>query len=85
MKNIRTIKQMVTAIKQQRISLNMTQAQLGEKSGLGQSQIAKLENQAVEPGLGKVLKVLAALDLELDLTSKNQTSSPKIKLKWKDD
>lgn len=85
MKNIRTIKQMVTAIKQQRISLNLTQAQLGEKSGLGQSQIAKLENQAVEPGLGKVLKVLAALDLELDLTSKNQTSSPKIKLKWKDD
>lgn len=58
------------AIKARRRELKLTQQALSEKSGLGIRFISEIENGKATAELGKVLELLAALDLQLRVTGR---------------
>lgn len=53
------------AIKEARKKKGYTQITLADKSGLKQSQIARLENNTSEPRVSTLIKLSKALDFEL--------------------
>lgn len=61
----RNPKQVGNIIRRVRKKRGLTQAQLGEKSGLWQETISMIENGHPAAKQGTILAVLAALDLEL--------------------
>ncbi len=67
----RSATQLAAAIRRRRKELNMTQAVLGEKTGLRQATIYAVEKG--EPGtqINTIFKILAALDMEL--ANRNRT------------
>lgn len=50
-----------------RIELGLSQAQLAELTGIGQSNIARLESKKAVPNLNTVLKVAKALNCQLTI------------------
>ena len=50
-----------------RLSRNMTQKELAERSGLKQSAIARIENNGTLPRIDTVIKIAEALNTSLDL------------------
>ena len=48
---------------------NITQAKLAQLTKLTQSVIARFESKKAEPQLGTLLKILEALDCELEIIS----------------
>lgn len=72
----RSATQLAAAIRRRRKEINMTQAELGEKTGLRQATINAVEKG--EPGtqIDTIFKILAVLDMEL--VNRNRTKgSPK--------
>ena len=65
--NIRTPGQLVNALKRQRKLRELTQATLGESSGLPQTTVSKIEVEMIDPTLSTLFKILAALDLEIEI------------------
>jgi DNA-binding XRE family transcriptional regulator len=53
------------AIKEARLNLGLTQAQLGELVGVQKAQISKIENSAKDARIGTLLKVFDALGAKL--------------------
>lgn len=50
-----------------RVAQGLSQRQLGERIGLPQSNIARLESGNTDPGLSKIIELARALDLDLQL------------------
>jgi transcriptional regulator with XRE-family HTH domain len=60
---------------QARKSREMTQEELANKSGLGQSQISQIEHQAINPQLSTIQDLARVLDLELMLIPRHLLSA----------
>jgi HTH-type transcriptional regulator/antitoxin HipB len=61
----RTPKQFTEALRRFRRKLNLSQKEVGEKVGLPQTTVSKIEKELISPSLGNLYKLLAALDLEI--------------------
>ena len=68
----RSAKQLGLAIQQQRQTQNLTQGALANLIGTGQKTISKIENGNGATKVDTIFAVLAALDLELVLKSRNK-------------
>lgn len=73
---IRTPQQLGAVLQGYRKSQQLTQAQVGERVGLPQKEISKLELNATHSSLARVFRLLAALDLELVVRARNQKAPP---------
>ena len=73
---VRTPKQAGAILRRIRRNSVISQGELGEKAGLWQETISKVENGAPGTRLETIFAILAALDLELIITprSKSETS-----------
>jgi len=74
--HIRTSAQLVNALKRYRKQRSLTQAALGESAGLPQTTISKIEVELIDPGLSTLFKLLAALDLEIEVRERKSSARP---------
>lgn len=75
--NIRTPSQLINAVKRARKLQGLTQARLGESAGLPQTTVSKVEVEMIDPSLSTVFKILAALDLEIEVKERKSSASAK--------
>ena len=68
----RNPRQIGNAIQRVRKQLNWSQRELGEKAGLWQETISKIENGHSDTKVGTLLAVLSALDLELQIAPRSK-------------
>jgi HTH-type transcriptional regulator / antitoxin HipB len=71
---IRSPKSLGNAIHRARKEQRLSQTQLGEKTGMQQSDISKIENGHAAMKLETLLSLLAALDLDLQITPRAKSS-----------
>ncbi|WP_019558152.1 helix-turn-helix domain-containing protein [Thioalkalivibrio sp. ALE12] len=71
----RTPKQIGTIVRRVRRKQGLTQAALGEKSGLRQETISLIENGNPATRLETLLAVLAALDLEFQIAPRARSAA----------
>jgi HTH-type transcriptional regulator / antitoxin HipB len=78
MRQVRTVVDLGVVVRAARRRANWTQAELAERAGVSRQWVVALESgQAARAELGRVLSVLAALDLPMtfpDLASKDQST-----------
>ena len=72
--NIRTSKQLGEAIRAQRLKLKLRQTDLARKASVRQALISELENGAISARVDTVIKVIAALDLDLTIIPRQSAS-----------
>lgn len=72
---IDVIAYLVEVIVARRKQLNITQAELGAKVKMSQSQIARVENCSTVPRLDTVIAIADALGLEITLAEKEQAAA----------
>lgn len=60
-----------------RLAQGLSQRELGERIGLPQSNIARLESGGADPSLSKILELARALDLDLKLVPRKALSAIK--------
>lgn len=75
---VRLPKQLGNVLRGHRTLAGLTQAQLGARAGLRQATISQIEGGSSATKLGTVCTLLAALDLELTIASRSQSSSQDI-------
>lgn len=68
----RTPKQLAALLRRARRQANLTQAQLGEKAGLWQETISKIEGGQGATRISTLFELLAALDLELEIKPRSK-------------
>ena len=73
---IRTPQQLGPVLQGYRKTHGWTQARVGQTVGLPQSEISKLELDPSSASLGRVFKLLAALDLELVIRPRGKNAPP---------
>lgn len=61
------VAELLEQLRAARLAQGLSQRQLGERIGLPQSNIARLENGNTDPGLSKIIELARALDLDLKL------------------
>ena len=71
----RTAKQLGAIIRRERRNLGLSQAQLGEKIGLRQATISKLEAGGPATQLRTLLDALSAMNLEIIIDKRGKTST----------
>lgn len=64
---LKKINDLITTIIKRRIDMGLTQKQLAEQANLKQSAIARLESYKVKPSLETLVKVLYALELNIEV------------------
>lgn len=74
----RTAKQLGAIIRRERRKRGLTQAQLGQKIGLRQATISKLEAGEPATQLRTLLDALTALNLEITIDTRGKTSTDDI-------
>jgi HTH-type transcriptional regulator/antitoxin HipB len=72
--HIRSPSQLINTLKRYRKLRAFTQAELGESAGLPQTSISKIEVEMIDPSLGTLFKILAALDLELEIRERKSST-----------
>jgi HTH-type transcriptional regulator/antitoxin HipB len=72
--HVRTPSQLINALKRFRKQRDLTQAELGESSGLPQTTVSKVEVELIDPSLSTVFRILAALDLEIEVKERASVS-----------
>lgn len=70
---IRDEKELGEAIRKARLGRSWRQEDLARQAGTRQKLISALENGTGSPRIRTVLKVLAALDLDLDIVARDRT------------
>ncbi len=70
---IRTSQQLGAILRRIRRNYNLSQSELGEKAGLWQETISKVENGAPGTKLETIFAILAALDLEVVVTPRSKS------------
>ena len=74
---IRTAEQLIPLFQAFRKRQNLTQAELATRLGVGQQTVSQLERHPNKATLERLLRALAAMDVEMVLVSKSsQTPSP---------
>ena len=73
---VRTPQQLGPILQGYRKTRALTQAQVGQTIGLPQGEISKLELDPSSASLGRVFKLLAALDLELVVRPRGKNAQP---------
>lgn len=76
--HIRSPSQLLNTLKRIRKERKLTQAELGESSGLPQTTVSKIEVEAIDPSLGSLFKLLAALDLEIEVKERKSAMTRKV-------
>jgi transcriptional regulator with XRE-family HTH domain len=61
------VAELLEQLRAARLAQGLSQRQLGERIGLPQSNIARLESGNTDPGLSKIIELARALDLDLQL------------------
>ena len=74
----RTPKQIGAAIRRARRATGLSQAQLGEKAGVWQETVSKIENGVGGTKIDTVFDLLAALDLEIQIAPRSKGSAAEI-------
>jgi HTH-type transcriptional regulator/antitoxin HipB len=74
----RTPKQIGTLIQRARRNRQMSQTDLGQRTGLRQSTISLIEQGNAATKVGTLLTVLAALDLEFRIASRSKAGPAEI-------
>lgn len=69
---IRNNKELGEAIRAERLKQGLRQVDLARKASVGQARISELENGATSPCVDTVLKVLAALNLDLAIETRRK-------------
>jgi HTH-type transcriptional regulator / antitoxin HipB len=73
---IRTPRQLGPVLQGYRKSRRLTQASLGQAVGVPQGDISKLELDPSRTSLGRIFKLLAAMDLELVIRPRDKRTPP---------
>ncbi|HEY3762869.1 MAG TPA: helix-turn-helix domain-containing protein [Verrucomicrobiae bacterium] len=78
MKNypIKTPQQLGAVLQGCRKTRQLTQAKVGERVGLPQKEISKLELNPANTSLARVFKLLAALDMEIVVRERGASGNP---------
>jgi HTH-type transcriptional regulator/antitoxin HipB len=71
---IQTPTQLAMHLRGIRLAKGLTQKQLGEKLGLSQTRLARIESDPLSVSVGQLLKVLDALDGRMLLDAGNHTN-----------
>lgn len=74
----RTPQQLGAIIRRARRNMELSQAELGEKTGLWQETISKVESGQSAARLGTILDLLAALNLEIEVRPRRKGSAADI-------
>lgn len=61
------VAELLEQLRAARLAQGLSQRQLGERIGLPQSNVARLESGNTDPGLSKIIELARALDLDLQL------------------
>lgn len=69
---VRNNKELGEAIRARRLKKDLRQVDLARKASVRQALISELENGAISARLDTVLKVLAALDLDLAIATRRK-------------
>ena len=72
---IKTPRQLGAVLQGYRKNLMLTQMQVGARVGLPQKEISKLEIDPSSAALARVFKLLAALELEIVVREREQSST----------
>ncbi|MDX1836680.1 helix-turn-helix domain-containing protein [Legionella taurinensis] len=67
-------------LRDQRKKLQLTQKEMGERVGLKQKTISALENNPENASIRTLQRVLAALEMDMQLTPKN--AADETKMQW---
>ena len=70
---IRTPRQLGPVLQGYRKTRGLTQASVGQTVGVPQGEISKLELDSSSTSLGRIFKLLAALDLELVVRARDKS------------
>ena len=73
-KVIRSNKDLGAAIRLQRKARNLRQVDVARKASVRQAMVSELENGATAAKLDTLIRVLAALDLDLSVVARRKTS-----------
>ena len=73
-KIIRSNKDLGAAIRLQRKASNLRQVDVARKASVRQAMVSELENGATAAKLDTLIRVLAALDLDLSVVTRRETS-----------
>lgn len=71
----RTSKQLGAIIRRARKAAKMSQATLGEKAGIWQETVSKIENGQGSTKIDTILDILAALQLEIEVKRRRKVST----------
>lgn len=74
----RTPQQLGAIIRRARRNMALSQAELGEKTGLWQETISKVESGQSAARIGTILDLLAALNLEIEVQPRGKGSAADI-------
>jgi len=70
---IRNNKELGEAVRRMRLKLDMRQVDLARKASVRQALISELENGVISAKLDTVIKVLAALEMDLSVIPRRKT------------
>jgi HTH-type transcriptional regulator/antitoxin HipB len=73
---VKTPQQLGAVLQGCRKTHQLTQAQVGERIGLAQKEISKLEMNPATTSLARVFKVLSALELEIVVRERGVAGNP---------
>ncbi|SDH95249.1 helix-turn-helix domain-containing protein [Roseospirillum parvum] len=74
----RTPKQLGAILRRTRRNADLTQAQLGEKAGIWQETVSKIEGGQGATKVATIFDLLAALDLEIEIKPRSKGSAADI-------
>ena len=80
---VRSPKELALLIANQRKKLKLSQAKVGKLVGLKQQTISEFEIRPESTQIDTLFRILSALNLDIQLSAKNETSAPKNK--WKEE
>ncbi len=79
--NITRPEQLSTFVKEYRVSLNLTQADVAKLVGIRVATVSNFENRPESCKLETVFKILSALNLKFDISARNE-SQPSDAEQW---
>lgn len=73
---VQTLHQLANLVRSRRQLAGLTQAQLAERASVSRWWISEFESAKARAEIGLVMRVLAALDLSLDISPREETRAP---------
>lgn len=76
MATVRSSRQLANALREARKQQGLTQTELGEKAGMSQENISRIESGKKQPTTRTVLDLLAALNYQLHVEPRDSSQEP---------